>query len=257
MIKHKVIINADMGESFGRYKIGNDDELMKYITTANLACGFHAGDPTVIRKTVRLARNNNVAVGAHPGFQDLRGFGRRMMGISVEELADDLIYQLGALDAFLKVEGVKMWHVSPHGMLDPLVSNEEKYADAFISTIKQYNSELIIIAESKSLLYKRAKIAGLRVAAIALPDLNYDDKGNMIIERSKKIMDPVEVARQAISIIKDHKMKTIDGNEIEWEAEVLCFHGDAPNALDIIKKVREELAKVNIQIVGWEDIDIN
>ena len=143
MKEYSAVLNADMGESFGRYKLGNDEELMKYVTSANLACGFHAGDPTVMRATVRLAKKYDVAVGAHPGFQDLRGFGRRTISITPEELVDDLLYQLGALGAFLKAEGMKMWHLSPHGWLDPLVSYEEKYADAFMKIIQEYDSELI------------------------------------------------------------------------------------------------------------------
>jgi len=251
MAKYDVVINADMGESFGRYKLGNDEELMKHVTTANLACGFHGGDPTVMRATVRLAKEYGVAVGAHPGFQDLRGFGRRKIDITPEELVDDLLYQLGALGAFLKVEGMKMWHISPHGMLDPLVSNEEKYASAFIKAIKEYNSELIIVIEGKSLLYKKAKLAGLRVASVGLPDLKYDSDGNMVIERVKRPADPAEVAQQAISIIKDHKLRTIDGKELEFQAEVLCFHGDAPNSIEVLKKVKQELEKEGINVTRW------
>jgi len=251
MEKYSVVINADMGESFGRYKLGNDEEIIKYVTSANLACGFHGGDPTVMKTTVRLAKKYGVAVGAHPGFQDLRGFGRRMMDITPEELSDDLLYQLGALEAFLKVEGMKMWHLSPHGMLDPLVSNEEKYADAFIKTIREYNPELIIVIESKSLLCRKAKLAGLRVAAVGYPDLNYDSEGNMIIERVKRLADPAEVARQSISIIKNHKLITIDGKELEWQAEVLCFHGDAPNSVEVLKRVRQEFEKEGINVTKW------
>jgi len=251
MAKYDVVINADMGESFGRYKLGNDEALMKYVTSANLACGFHAGDPTVMRATVRLAKEYDVAVGAHPGFQDLRGFGRRMIDITPEELIDDLLYQLGALQAFLKVEDMKMWHISPHGMLDPLVSNQEKYAEAFIKAIQQYNPELILVIEEKSLLYKKAKLAGLRVAAVALPDLKYDSDGNMVIERVKRPADPGEVAQQAISIIKHHKLRTSDGKELEFHAEVLCFHGDAPNSVETLKRVRQEFEKEGINVTKW------
>ena len=250
--KYNVVINADMGESFGIYKIGNDEEVMKYVTSANLACGFHAGDSTVMRKTVKLAKKYNVAVGAHPGFQDLRGFGRRRLDITTEELQNDLLYQLGALEAFTKVEGVKMHHVSPHGMLDPLVSNEEEYTDVFIKTIKEYNPELIIIAESKSLLYKKAKIEGLRVSSVAFPDLKYDSEGNMIIERVKKLVNPIEVAKRAISIVKDQKIKTIDGKKIRMQADVLCFHGDAPNSIEILKEVRKKFEKERIIVTKFD-----
>ena len=252
MEKYNVVINADMGESFGIYKIGNDEEVMKYVTSANLACVFHAGDSTVMRKTVKLAKKYNVAVGAHPGFQDLRGFGRRRLDITTEELQNDLLYQLGALEAFTKVEGVKMHHVSPHGMLDPLVSDEEEYTDVFIKTIKEYNPELIIIAESKSLLYKKATIEGLRVASVAFPDLKYDSEGNMLIERVKKFANPVEVAKQAVLIVKVQKVKTIDGKKIRMQADVLCFHGDAPNSIEILKEVRKKFEKERIIVTKFD-----
>jgi UPF0271 protein len=248
---YSVVITADMGESFGRYKLGNDEELMKYVTTANLACGFHAGDPTVMRTTVALARKYDVAVGAHPGFQDLRGFGRRMIDITPEEMADDVLYQLGALEAFLKVEGMKLQHVFPHGMLDPLVSYQEKHGEAFMKTIQDYNPELIIMLEAKCPLYKMAKSAGLRVAAFAAPDLKYDSSDNIVIERAKKPADPAEVAQQAVSIVKDHKLKTIDGEELELRADVLCFHGDAPNSAEVLKQVRQEFEKEGINVTRW------
>lgn len=252
LTKYNIVINADVGESFGIYKIGNDEEVMKYVTSANLACGFHAGDPTVIKKTVRLAKKYNVAVGAHPGFQDLRGFGRRKINITLEELHDDLLYQLGALEAFTRVEGIKMHHVSPHGMLDPLVSNQEEFADVFIAAIKEYNPELIIVIERKSLLYDKAKMEGIRVASVAYPDLKYDAEGNMIIEKVKKPIKPVEVAEQAISIIKDQKIVTIDGKKLNMQADVLCFHGDTPNAIEILNEVRSTIEKDGINVKTFD-----
>lgn len=251
MGQYNIVINADMGESFGRFKLGNDEELMKYITTANLGCGFHGGDPTVMRNTVRLAKENDVAVGAHPGFYDLRGFGRRMMDITPEEMANDVLYQLGALDAFLKVEGMQMRHVFPHGMLDPLVSYKDDQGEAFLRAILEYNPQLIIMLEHKCPLYKKAKAAGAKVAAFGAPDLKYDSKGDVVIERVKKAVEPAEVARQAVSIVKEHKLKTIDGKEIELEADVLVFHGDAANSVEVLKKVRQEFEKEGITATKW------
>ena len=252
MGQYNIVINTDMGESFGRFKLGNDEELMKYTTTANLACGFHGGDPTVMRNTVRLAKECDIAVGAHPSFYDLRGFGRRMIDITPEEMANDVLYQLGALEAFLKVEGMTMQHVFPHGMLDPLVSYKEEYGDAFLKTIMEYNPELVIILEGKCPLYKKAKADGMKVAAFGAPDLKYDSEGNVVIERVKKAVDPAEVARQAVSIVKDHRLKTIDGKEIELEADVLVFHGDAANSVEVLKKVREEFEKEGIDATEWQ-----
>lgn len=253
MGKNEVVIGADMGESFGRYRLGNDEEVMKYVTAANVACGFHAGDPIVMRNTVKLAKKYNVSVGAHPGFQDLRGFGRRMIEVTTEELFNDLIYQLGALDAFLKVEGLKMTHVSPHGKLDPLVSYEEEYTETYLEAIKEYNPELIIIAEEKSILYKKAKAFGFEVATVAYPDLKYDSKGDIVIERVKKAVNPIEVAQRAISIVKYHKIKTIEGNEIKIHGDMLCFHGDSPNAIEVLEVVRKEFEKEGIVVKRFHE----
>ncbi len=252
MKRHSVIINADMGESYGKYKMGKDEELMKYVTSANLACGFHAGDPTVMKETVMLAKENNVSIGAHPGLEDLRGFGRRRIDISPEELYDDLVYQLGALDGFVKVAKKKMTHVCPHGLLDPMVSDEEKYGQAFIKAIKDYNPELIIVLENKSLLYKTAQEAGLKVATVAYPDLKYDGSGNMIIERGeKKAGNPEEIVKQCISIIKDQKLITEDGKYLDVQADVLGFHGDLPNIIEVLQKVKKSLLEEGISIVSF------
>lgn len=251
MAEYKAVLGADMGESFGRYTIGNDEAIMPYLTCANLACGFHAGDPTVMRKTVRLAKKYDIAVGGHPGFQDLRGFGRRTIGVDPDELVDDIVYQLGALGAFLKAEGMKMWHLSPHGWLDDMVSYQEVYAVAFIKAIKDYDPGLILVIEAKSPLYKMAKSEGLRVAAVGYPDLKYDTNCKMIGERFMSDSDPAEVAKQAIHMIKDHKLTTVDGKEYDWEAEVLMFHGDKSNAVDTLKKVREEFENEGIKVTKW------
>ena len=251
MGQHSIVINADMGESFGRFVVGNDEEVMKHITTANLACGFHAGDPTVMRKTVQLAKQNDVAVGAHPGFYDLRGFGRRMIDITPEEMANDVVYQLGALDAFLKIEGMQMRHVFPHGMLDPLVSYKDDYGEAFLEAVLKYNPEMIVMLERKCPLYERAKAAGARVAAFGAPDLKYGADGNIVIERVKQAPDPAVVARQSVSIVKDDRVQTVDGKYIDLEADVLVYHGDAPNSVDVLRKVRQELEKEGIEAAKW------
>lgn len=246
-----VILNADMGESYGPYSIGNDTEVMKYITAANIACGFHGGDPIVMKQTVKLAKQYNVSVGAHPGFQDLRGFGRRRLDIEATELYDDMIYQLGALDAFLRVEKMEMTHISPHGKLDPLVSNNDEYAEVFIKAIKDYNPNLKLIIEANSLLCETARSSGLIVCPVGYPDLKYDSEGQIIIDKVKKPLDAKEIAKQSLSIIKDHKVRAIDGNEFPIEAEVLCFHGDVPNAVEILKEVRKVLVEEEVKIISF------
>jgi len=250
----KIDINVDMGESFGRYKLGNDEEVMKYISSANIACGFHASDPSVMNHTVKLAKEYDVAVGAHTGLPDLQGFGRREMKITPEELKNNTIYQIGALDAFLKVNNMKMQHVKPHGSLYGMVERDEAYAEALIQAVSEYNRELIILTERGTVLWEKGVKAGLRMAAEAFIDLNYDAEGHWVIERVKKLWAPQEVADRAISVVKDGKIATIEGKLIPIRADTLCCHGDASNAVDVVKKVREEFDKQGITVANLSNI---
>ncbi len=250
----KIDINLDAGESFGAYQLGSD-EVMKYPTSVNLACGFHAGDPVVMAHTVKLAKECNVAVGAHPGLPDLRGFGRREIKMTPEELKADLIYQIGALDAFLRVNGLQMQHVKPHGILYRMVSINEEYAEALVEAISDYNPGLYILTEKKegNLVWEKGKGAGLRMVAEVLVDLNYDAQGNWVIEREKKPWDPQRVADRAIAVVKEGKIDTVEGKLISIEADTICCHGDAPNAIDVLKKIREEFDKQGITVAKLGD----
>lgn len=241
-------LNVDMGESFGRYRLGNDEEVMKYITSANVACGFHAGDPLVIAETVRLAKKHNVAVGAHTGLPDLRGFGRRRMEVTPEELRADTIYQLGALDGLLRAEGMKMQHVKPHGILYRMVSDEERYAAAFLVAVKVFDPGLFVVIPRGTLAWREGKKAGLRMAAEILIDLSYDDEGNWVLERAKKPRSPEEVAERALMVAREKKIATISGKRIPAEADTICCHGDSPNAAEVVGRVREELEKNGIPL---------
>lgn len=250
MSKFQIALNADLGESFGNYRICNDEEFMKYISSVNLACGFHAGDPVIMRNSVKAAIKNGVSIGAHPGFNDKQGFGRRMINISEDELYCDIMYQLGALDAFVKSEKAEMTHVCPHGVMDTLVSENESYADAFINAVIDYNKNLKLVIEEKSLLASKCKLKGIRVASVGYPDLKYDKNGNMIITRSKEIMNIDEITEQAIRMVKDNKYKTVDGNYLPIKPDVLCFHSDVPNSIEIIQKVRKAFELENIEIIN-------
>jgi len=241
-------LNVDMGESFGRYKLGNDEEVMKYITSANVACGFHAGDPLVMFETVRLAGKYGVAVGAHTGLEDKRGFGRRRMDITPEELKSDTLYQLGALDAFLKINGMKMQHVKPHGILYRMVSDEEKYAEAYLDAIKLYNPELFVMIPRGTLIWQLGANMGLKMAAEILIDLSYDDDGNWVLERTKKARSPEEVAQRAVLVAVDKKINTISGRLIDAEADTVCCHGDSPNAAEVVRKIKEEYERLGIPL---------
>lgn len=241
-------LNVDMGESFGRYKLGHDEEVMKYITSANVACGFHAGDSLVMFETVRLARKYGVAVGAHTGLEDKRGFGRRRMDITPDELKSDTLYQLGALDAFLKINGIKMQHVKPHGILYRMVSDEEKYAEAYLDAVKLYDPELFVMIPRGTLIWQLGTNMGLKMAAEILIDLSYDDNGNWVLERAKKARSPEEVAQRAVLVAVDKKISTISGKLIDAAADTVCCHGDAPNAAEVVRKIKEEYERLGIPL---------
>jgi UPF0271 protein len=244
----KLDINVDMGESFGRYTVGDDESLMPYVTSANIATGFHAGDPIVMEQTTRWAKQNGVAIGAHIGLRDLQGFGRRMMDITPEELRTDTIYQLGALDAFLRILGVRMQHIKPHGILYRMVGESEKYIDAFLDAVSDYDKELIIMLHTGCEALKRAEARGLKTASEVLIDLGYDARGNWMIERVKQARSPEEVAARAVRVAKEGRIDTIDGGFTEVNGCTVCIHGDAPNALAVAKAVREALENNGVEV---------
>lgn len=250
----KIDVNVDMGESFGRYVLGNDEELMKYISSANVATGFHAGDPTVMEKTIKWAKQYNVAVGAHLGLPDKQGFGRREMDITPEELRADTLYQLSAIDGVLRLYGMKMQHVKPHGILYRMVSEKEKYIDVFLNTIKDYNPDLFILLPPNTAGFRKGKEMGLKMVGEALIDLSYDDEGNWLIERTKKARSADEVATRAVSVAKEKKIATISGKMIDIDAITVCIHGDAPNAVEEAATVKKYLEENGVQIANLFEI---
>jgi UPF0271 protein len=245
----KIDVNVDMGESFGRYTLGNDEELMKSVTSANLATGFHAGDPLVVEQTVIWAKKYGVAIGAHTGLPDKQGFGRRLMDVTPEELRSDTIYQLGAIDGFLKVHGMKMQHIKPHGILYRMVSENEKYIDMFLDTVRQYNPDLFIMLPENTPGFKRGLEKGLKMAGEVLIDLSYDDEGNWVLERAKKARTPEEVAQRALMVAKDREIATISGKRLPMpRAVTVCVHGDGPNAVDIARTVKKVLQEQHVEL---------
>lgn len=249
----KIDINVDMGESFGRYILGDDEALMPYVTSANIATGFHAGDPVVLERTVKWAKKYKVAVGAHIGLPDKQGFGRRQMDITPEELRADIIYQLGAMDAFLKLYDMKMQHVKPHGILYRMVGEQEKYIDVFLDAIEKYNKDLFIMLHTGCEALERAEQRGLKTAPEVLIDLGYDEEGNWIIERVKKTRLPQEVADRAVRVIKEGRIDTVKGNSVSIAGCTVCIHGDSANAPEVAKTVHRVLVENNIEIVNVED----
>jgi len=245
-------INSDVAESFGAYKMGDDEEVFKYITSANLACGFHAGDPSVMRYSVLLAKKLDVAVGAHPGLPDLWGFGRRKLDITPKEAADYTTYQIGALQAFAKAEGVDLDHVKFHGVFfTSLVAVDRKLADAVVEAILKINTDLILIGRSSSELEESAKRLGLRHAAELAIDRARQSNGVAVSRREANAVttDPIEVADRAEMIMKEGKMKAIDGKYISiGPISSFSVHGDNPKALEILKLVRGKLDSIGVKV---------
>ncbi|HDJ51302.1 MAG TPA: LamB/YcsF family protein [Thermoprotei archaeon] len=247
----KIDLNSDLGESFGRYKLGMDEEVMKYITSANVACGFHAGDPVVMRRTVRIAKENNVRVGAHPGYPDLMGFGRRYMKLSRDEARNYVLYQIGALYAFLKAEGMNMQHVKPHGALYNALVSDEELAYSVIEGVLDFDKNLIFVALAGSKVVEIAESIGLKVAREAFADRAYRKDGTLVPRSvpGAVIHDREEVVRRVINIVEEERVRTIDGEWIEIHADTICVHGDNPEAVELVKYIRRRLEEEGIEVL--------
>ena len=237
----KVDLNADMGESFGMYKLGQDDEFMKYITSANVACGFHAGDYSVMKHTVQLAKTFNVNVGAHPGLPDLQGFGRREMKITSDEVYDIVVYQVGALKAFTEAAGLRMHHVKPHGSLYGMAHRMEDVARAICQAVKDIDSDMYLYVMKKGVISPIAESMGLKTIYELYSDLGYDAEGNLVITRAHDAHEPDHVAARVKKMIIDKKVNALDGTEIAIEGSSVCVHCDTPGAFEIVKAVRTAL----------------
>lgn len=243
-------LNSDLGESFGQYIIGNDDEVLKHVTSVNVACGFHAGDPQVMEKTVEKAFNNNVAVGAHPGFPDLKGFGRRPMVVSPEEAKAYVIYQVSALNGFIQALGGKMQHVKPHGAFYNLAATDYKIARAIAEGVYAVNNDLILMGLAGGELVKAGKEVGLKTASEVFADRTYTNEGTLVsrMEKDSVIHDKNQAAAQILNIVQHGKVKAIDGTEIEIEADSICVHGDNEEAVELVKHLKKSLSEKNIAI---------
>ena len=239
----KIDLNCDMGESFGTYKLGYDEEVMPFVTSINVACGFHASDPANILHTVKLAKKYEVAVGAHPSFPDLVGFGRRNMGASPAEIAADTIYQIGALWGFCKAEGVKLQHVKPHGALYNMAAGDINIAGAIAGAIKAVNPDLVMVCLGKSAMVEAARRAEIKFVEEAFADRAYTNEGTLV-PRSKPgavIHDITEVADRVLAMVKNQKIQSIDGVSVPILAQTVCVHGDTPGAVEMIKLIRKRL----------------
>lgn len=253
---YKIDLNCDLGESFGNYKIGCDDKIIPYISSANIACGFHASDPIIMDKTVRMAKEYNVSVGAHPGLPDLSGFGRRNIDISCIEAKAMIQYQIGALSAFCTANKIKMKHVKPHGALYNMAGRSLDIALSICEGIKSVNPDLILLGLSGSMLIEAARITGLRAASEVFADRAYNDDGSLVsrgIEGSV-ITDENYVIKRVVRMIKEKKVQSINGIDIPINAESVCVHGDGIKALDFVKKINSGLNNEGVKIVSLDKI---
>ena len=249
-------LNCDMGESFGAYIIGADEQVMRSITSANVACGFHAGDPAVMRRTVRLARSAGVAVGAHPGFQDLAGFGRRDMRVTPQEAEDLVLYQIGALAGIARSEGVALRHVKPHGALYNMAVRDGALAAAIARAVRAFDRTLVLFALPGSELLRAGEAAGLRVAAEGFADRSYEPDGSLA-PRSRDgavIHDRAAVVNRAVRMATEGKVSTIDGRDISVRVETICTHGDTPGAQDLTRAIRAGLMKAGVDVIAVSGI---
>lgn len=242
-------INVDMGESFGRYVLGDDEGIMKAgATSANIATGFHAGDPNVLLRTVRWAKQYGLNVGAHTGLPDKQGFGRRRMNLTADELYADTLYEIGAVAGVCKVVGAPLVHVKAHGDLYRMVGENEVWTDAFLKAVGDFDPNLWVVCQRKDLIYEKGTAMGLKMASEALIDLGYDDEGNWVMERVKKERSPEEVGARAVQVATQGTIETTSGGTVPLEAVTVCCHGDAPNAVAEVTAVAKALRDAGIEV---------
>lgn len=243
-----VDLNCDLGESFGRYQMGDDAAILHFITSANIACGFHAGDPSVMRHTVQLALEQGVAIGAHPGLPDLAGFGRREMAVSPEEAFDMVVYQIGALAAFVQAEGGELHHVKPHGALYNMAAVNKGLAEAIAEAVYKVKPRAVLYGLAGSDLIKAGDRLGLKTANEVFADRTYQQDGTLTSRKlpNALITDPADAILQVVGMVKEGKVKTQQGAEIPIQADTVCIHGDGPHALSFARHIQEVLTSEGI-----------
>lgn len=253
---YKVDLNSDLGESFGRYTLGMDSEVIPLITSANAACGWHASDPVVMRKTVAMAKEAGIQVGAHPGFPDLMGFGRRNMVISPDEAYAYTMYQLGAISGFLSAAGMKMQHVKPHGAFYNMAAKDYELARAICSAVRDFDENLIVLALVGGELEKAGRDLGLRTAGEFFADRAYEEDGTLVNRRKEGAMitDEEEAIGRVVRMIKERKVRTITGKDIDIRGDSICVHGDGVKALAFVRRIRERLTEEGITICPLTEI---
>jgi UPF0271 protein len=246
-------LNSDVGESFGRWTLGDDAAMFRSVSSANVACGFHAGDPHVIRRTCRAAAAANVVIGAHVGYRDLAGFGRRFVDVSPTELADDVVYQLGALQALAAVEGAAVRYVKPHGGLYNAIVHHTAQAQAVVDAVKAVDHGLPILGLPGSEVLRLAEAAGLRAVPEAFADRAYNPDGTLV-SRSMPgavLEDPADVTEHVLRMATEASVRTIDGSLLKIQAESICVHGDSPGAVAMATAVKAALVEAGVTISAF------
>ena len=245
-----VDVNADLGESFGNYKIGNDDKIIPLISSANVACGFHASDPKVMLETVKRIKKAGTGLGAHPGFPDKEGFGRRYMDCTDEEIYSMVLYQLSALDGIARTVGVKMNHVKPHGALYNATFTDKNLARVIAQAVKDFNPNLKLMGLSENNLVKAGEDIGLEVVHEVFLDRAYENDGTLVSRRKEGAMitDSKLAVERGIRMLTERKVETIDGKDIDIKADSICVHGDGEKALQFVREIREALETKGIEI---------
>lgn len=247
---YEIDLNCDLGESFGRYKLGMDEEVIPYISSANVACGYHASDPVIMERTVKMSKENGVSVGAHSGFPDLLGFGRRNMILTPEEAKTYTMYQIGALWAFCQAEGIRLHHVKPHGAFYNMAAKDIQLAQAICEGIQSVDPHLALLGLSNSKLQQAADITGIPFIQEVFADRAYEEDGSLVA-RSKEgamIEDEDMCIARVIRMVKEGYVTTITGKEIPIKADSVCVHGDGMKALTFVKKIRAALEQENILV---------
>jgi UPF0271 protein len=255
MAGKQIDMNSDVGESFGNYTLGLDAEVIPLISSANIACGFHAGDPTVMKRTIAIAKKNGVALGAHPGYPDLIGFGRRAMDASLEEINDYITYQIGALQAFATAQGVKLQHVKPHGALYNMAVRNLEIWDAVAQAMAAIDPDLILFVLAGVDREKLERIGakhGIRIAYEFFGDRAYNPDGSLVSrkEPGAVIHDHQFVAEKVLKMVTDGKVDCIDGSELEMAADTICVHGDNPAAVELVNNIRDTLLNAGVEIAA-------
>ena len=252
MSAKRIDLNCDMGESYGAWKMGDDAAIMPLISSANIACGFHGGDPATIRKTVRLALDHGVAIGAHPSLPDLQGFGRRAMKITAQEMYDLVVYQAGAVEAFARAAGSRLHHVKCHGMLYNMAANDEALSEAMVKAVRDLGSDVFVYALSNSRNFQIAKASKVKVAGEVFGDRGYTDEGTLAPRGTPGAMieEAAQSVRQVLGMLEGGYVTSLSGKRVPVSPDTLCLHGDQPGAVFFAKELRNVFREKGIQVVA-------